>query len=131
MEIYKQNIESEARAAGGFKSKELMEAFLKNNRWLSFDNRKDITRAVRAKIRANFRKELEKIESEKLAKIRQENENLENSKKHEEFLAKLSREDLERFLELEKRRGGISGNKFKKEKWQLNKLLSDIRKKYN
>ena len=131
MKFYKQNIGSEARAAGGFKSKELMEIFLKNNRWLSFDNQKDITRAVRAKIRANFKKQLEKIELEKLAKIRQENEDLANSKKHQEFLAKLSKEDLERFLELEKKRGKISGNKFKKEKWQLNKLLSDICKKYN
>jgi hypothetical protein len=116
MKNYKQNIESEARAAGGFKSKELMESFLQANRWLSFDNRKDITRSVRAKIRANFKKEFEKIESEKLAKIRRENEDLEFSKKHQEFLAKLSKEDLRKFLELEKKRGEISGNKFKKEK---------------
>lgn len=131
MKKYKHNIESEARTAGGFKSKELMEAFLKNNRWTSFDKQKDITRSVRAKIRANFKKQLQNIELEKLAKIRQENKDLENCKKRQEFVKKLSKEDLERFLELEKRRGEISGNKFKKEKWQLNKLLGDIHKKYN
>ena len=131
MENYKQNIESEARAVGGFKSRELMESFLQANRWFSFDNQKDITRSVRAKIRANFKKELEKIEIEKLAKIKREKEDLEFSKKHQEFLTKLSKEDLKKFLELEKKRGEISGNKFKKEKWQLNKLIADICKKYN
>ena len=130
---YRQNIEQEARAMQPtfFKSKTELELELKKYKFLSYDNKKDITRSVRAKTRAIFNKNLQNIELEKQMDIKRESAKVKLAAAKKDFLNKLNNEELELFLKTEKRRGEISGNEFKSEKARLNKVLNDFYKRFN
>jgi len=130
---YRQNIGQEARAMQPtfFKSKTELELELKKYRFSSHDNKKDITRSVRAKARAIFNKNLQNIELEKQMDIKRESAKVKLAAAKKDFLNKLNNEELELFLKTEKRRGEISGNEFKREKARLNKIMNDFYKRFN
>ena len=132
MEKYKNNIHQEARAfqPNSFKSMQDLEKQLQKFRFNSWDNQKDITRAVRAKARAIFKKHLKDLELEKLMLDKRAAAQIKLEKAKNDFLAKLSESDLCIYLAAEKRRGEISGNEFKSEKSRLNKILNDFYKKF-
>lgn len=132
MTKYKNNIEQEARACqpNSFKSMQDLEKELQKFRFSSWDNQKDITRAVRAKARAIFKKHLKDLELEKLMLDKRAAAQIKLEKAKNDFLAKLNKSDLDLYLATEKRRGEISGNEFKREKSKLNKILNNFYKKF-
>jgi len=133
MQKYRNNIEQEARACepNSFKSMTDLEKELQKWKFNSWDNQKDITRAVRAKARAIFKKHLEDLRLDKLMVDKRVEAEIKLEKAKKDFLAKLNKTDLCRYLATEKRRAEISGNEFKSEKSKLNKILNGFYQKFN
>lgn len=118
--FYKNNIESEAKALNPqfAKSKEELENILQNSRFYSYDNKKDITRNVRAKARAIYKKSVEREESEKRfeqEKLSRTTTFLENNKNNSLFneISKIQKEYK-------------SGKKFRSLRNSINKKIRSL-----